>query len=149
MHRHPVVKGIKIALFVIIGAIVFGFVVKESMERSGTANLRMAHDHLLAGTWLASAEQDSLWRLPSPRRQRSRSLETANEGSLGADDSRGAREVSQWNALRPRSLRLIRGASGMNKFDTDAHQRPEKTLQYGGHKGRLLRLLSATSCKLR
>jgi hypothetical protein len=29
MRHHPVVKGIKIALFVIIGAIVFGFIVKS------------------------------------------------------------------------------------------------------------------------
>ena len=29
MHRHPILKGIKVALFVIIGAIVFGFIVRE------------------------------------------------------------------------------------------------------------------------
>jgi hypothetical protein len=28
MHQHPVLKGIKIAIFVTIGAVVFGFVVK-------------------------------------------------------------------------------------------------------------------------
>src|SRR6266550_7958171 len=90
------------------------------MECPCAANHWVAHDHFLAGAWTASAKQDSLWRLPSPWRQRPRSLEAAHERSLGADDTRGAREVSQRNALRPRSLRLIRGASGMNKFDGNA-----------------------------
>src|ERR1700722_16416677 len=87
------------------------------MECPCSTNHWVAHDHVLAGAWFASAVQDSLWRPPSPRRQRPRSLETAHERSLGADDTRGAREVSQRNALRPRSLRLICGASGMNELD--------------------------------
>jgi hypothetical protein len=29
MHRHPVLKGIRIALFIVIGSIAFGFIVKS------------------------------------------------------------------------------------------------------------------------
>src|SRR5260370_39805694 len=104
------------------------------MESSCAANHWMAHDLLLAGAWPASAEQDSLWRLPSPWWQRPRSLEATDERSLGADDSRGARKVSQRNALRPPSLRLICGASGMNNFNADTNDTGEE-IERGGYTG--------------
>jgi hypothetical protein len=62
-------------------------------------------------------------------------MEAEDEKSLGANDSRGAREVSQRNALWPRSLRLIRGAPGMNKFDTNATNTGED-LEPGGYNSR-------------
>src|SRR3977135_3220545 len=104
------------------------------MECPCATNHRVACDHLLAGARLASTEQDSLWRLPPPWRQRPGSLEATHERSLGADDTRGAREVSQRNALRPRSLSLIRGASGMNNFNADANGTGEE-IERGGYTG--------------
>src|SRR6202042_2576205 len=75
--------------------------------------------YLLSGARSDGAEQDSFRRLPSPWRPRPRSLEAAHERPLGAYDTRGAREVSQWNALWPLSLRHNCGAPGMNNLTID------------------------------
>ena len=91
MGHHPIVKGIKIALFVVVGSIVFGFIVKglwnvlvPPIIGWHTITFWQALGLLLLSKILFGGFHRHGGRA-------SRSLEAANERSLGEDDTRGAR----------------------------------------------------------
>src|SRR6266576_7368131 len=64
----------------------------ESVELAGAGGLRTTHDHVLAGPRHPDLEQALVRRISRPARLRG-TLETPDEGPLGADDSRGTRTV--------------------------------------------------------
>ena len=135
MHHHPVLRGIRIAIFVIIGVVVFGFIVEglwnvlvppifgwHTITFWQGIGLLLLSKILFGGFHRHGPGGRNQWkhRMKDP---------------LGADDTRRARKISPRNALRSRSLRLNRGASDMNKFDASATNTAENTEQ-GGYKDR-------------
>src|ERR1019366_578216 len=70
-----------------------------TVELAGADVVRMAANHLLAGSRTAGSVPDSVRRLWRGRRWLSLQISTAHGRALGADDARGAREVPARYAL--------------------------------------------------
>ena len=68
MGHHPIVKGIKIALFVVVGGIVFGFIVKGLWNVLVPPIFGWHTITFWQALGLLLSKQDPLWWLPSPRR---------------------------------------------------------------------------------
>src|SRR5438445_13880519 len=65
----------------------------ESVELAGAGRVRTTYDHLVASAGHSDLEQDPVRRISRQARLR-RPLETPDERTLGADDSRGTGKVS-------------------------------------------------------